>query len=243
MLRRWNIAVGNTCFRYRNALFPAVFALVVPLLRPCLIGHSTLDRLLVGTGVGVALVGELVRLVTIGFEYIERGGKEGKVYASRLVQGGVYGLTRNPMYVGNALIATGMTMVAGAPWIYLAVLPFFLFVYQAIIAAEEAYLRGRFGEAYDRYCARVPRLLPAFRNASNAFAGMRYNWKSAARQELSTIAGLGVGLTLLPIWRMYWLEGWDAAKTAAPSAFARLLVVMALYGFLIALKRNRRLFY
>ena len=115
-LQRWNIAVGNFFFKYRNALFPAMFVLVVLTLRPgIMFGNPSLDRLLAACGAVVALAGQLVRLATIGFEYIERGGRDRRVYASRLVQGGVYGLTRNPMYVGNGLIAIGLTMAAGSP--------------------------------------------------------------------------------------------------------------------------------
>ena len=243
-LRRWNIAVGNFFFKYRNTFFPLIFGLVIPFLRPRIIfGSPTLDRLLVLGGTAVALTGELVRLATIGFEYIERGGKNRQVYASRLVQGGVYGLTRNPMYVGNGLIAIGLTMAAGSPAIYAAVLPFFLFLYQAIIAAEEAYLRRRFGEEYDRYCARVKRFLPSFREASRAFAGMTYDWKSAARKELSTLAGLFIGLALLPLWRLYWLKGWAAAKVAAPAALAVVAGILLGYGLLVYLKQRRRVFY
>ena len=48
------------------------------------------------------------------------------------------------MYVGNGLISIGMTMLLGSPMGYLILIPFFLFVYQAIVAAEEAYLRKKF---------------------------------------------------------------------------------------------------
>ena len=243
-LREGNIAVGNFFFRYRNTIFPTLFVLIALLGRPrVILGHPALDRWLVACGTLVALAGQCVRLVTIGYEYIERGGKAGKVYASHLVQGGVYALTRNPMYLGNGLIAIGMTMVAGAPLLYVVVLPFFLFVYQALIAAEEAYLQVTFGAEYARYCALVNRLLPAFGRIRQTLGGLRYDWRSAVRQELSTLAGLLTGLTLLPVWRTYFLEGFDAAKVKAPTALIVELLVLFLYGLLIALKKRRRLFY
>ena len=243
-LRGWNIAVGNFFFRYRNALFPVVFVLVVPFLRPTVIlGSPTLDCLLTSIGAAVAVVGELVRLATIGFEYIERGGKAGKVYASQLVQGGVYSLTRNPMYLGNALIAIGLTMVAGAPLIYGVVLPFFLFVYQAIVSAEETYLRTRFSEEYDQYCARVHRFLPSWRQLPRALAGMRYDWKRAVRKELSTLTGLLIGLILLPVWRTSWLKGWAAAAAAAPGAIVAVIGVLMLFGLSVYLKTRKQVFY
>jgi protein-S-isoprenylcysteine O-methyltransferase Ste14 len=191
----------------------------------------------------VALTGQLIRLVTIGYEYIERGGKAGKVYASRLVQGGVYALTRNPMYLGNGLIAIGMTMVAGAPFLYLVVLPLFLYIYHAIIAAEEAYLRWQFGADYERYCAAVNRLLPALRHTRRVLAPLSYDWRQAVRKDLSTMAGLFLGLILLPILRRLWLEGWEVVRQDVPQVAAAVLVVLGLYGVAVTLKRQRKVFY
>ena len=207
-LRAWNIEAGNFFFRYRNAVFPAVFLLVVLTMRPRIIGGPSIDRLLILAGALVAVAGEALRLVTIGFDYIDRGGKNHKVYASRLVQGGVYALTRNPMYLANGMIAIGMTMLTGSPLTYVLVIPFFLFVYQAIIAAEEAYLHRQFGRDYEEYCAKVNRVFPSFRGIHRAFADMRYNWKRSLKQDLSTIAGLLMGLILIPFCRVFFLGGW-----------------------------------
>ena len=241
-LAQWNIAVGNFFFRYRNALFPSIIVVTVLFLRPRIIlGNPALDQLLGLCGAAIALAGEAVRLTTIGFEYIERGGKEGKVYASKLVQGGVYALTRNPMYVGNAMIAIGIAMVTGTPGAYLVLIPLFLFIYQAIVAAEEAYLRPRFGRDYDEYCAKVPRFLPSLRRVPQAFAGMRYNWKRALRQDLSTIIGLSFGLALLPFWRLIFLQGFDAAKQAAPLALLQSAVILAVYSLLYRMKKRGQL--
>ena len=242
-MRRWNIAAGNFFFRHRNALFPVCFVLVPLIGRPTRMGNPALDRWLTIVGMLVALLGQLMRLVTIGYEYIERGGREGKVYASHLVRGGVYALTRNPMYVGNALIAVGMTMVAGAALVYLVVLPLFLGIYQAIVAAEEGYLRGRFGTAYEQYCAAVNRWWPSWRRIPSALGGARYDWRSAVRKELSTTAGLLTGFIVLPVWRTFYLEGFAAAKANAPWALLLELMVLSLYGVLVFLKHHRRFFY
>ena len=174
-MHSWNIAIGNFFFRHRNALFPLIFAAGALIFRPQIMFDSpVVDRILVAAGMVIALCGQAVRLITIGFEYIHRGGKDGQVYAGRLVRGGVYGITRNPMYVGNALIAVGMTMHFGSPLGYLVLIPFFLFVYQAIVAAEEAYLRDKFGAEYDDYEKSVNRYLPALSRVREAFAGMGF---------------------------------------------------------------------
>jgi protein-S-isoprenylcysteine O-methyltransferase Ste14 len=76
---------------------------------------------------------------------------------TRLVTGGPYRFTRNPMYLGFTL-----WYLAVAAWFnalcVLLVLPFVLFALQrGVIRREEAYLRRRFGQEYEDYCARVRR--------------------------------------------------------------------------------------
>jgi protein-S-isoprenylcysteine O-methyltransferase Ste14 len=241
-LHCWNIAAGNFFFRYRNALFPVIFACGALFLRPQMFGSPAVDRILVAMGLAVALLGQAVRLVTIGFDYIHRGGKDGQVYAGRLVRGGVYGISRNPMYVGNALIAIGMTMHFGSPLGYLLLIPFFLFVYQAIVAAEEAYLRNKFGAEYEAYEELVNRYLPTLSRVRDSFAGMRFDWRKSIKKDLGTVVGLTIGLILMPVWRAYFLYGIEATRAAAIRALWLTLGIGALYLFLLKLKRSNRLF-
>lgn len=200
------------------------------------------DRFLAGVGIGVALLGQAVRLITIGFEYIHRGGKDGQVYAGRLVRGGVYGITRNPMYIGNGLIAIGMTMLLGSPMGYLILIPFFLFVYQAIVAAEEAYLRKTFAAEYEDYATSVNRYVPKLSRVAESFAGMSFDWRRSIKKDLGTVVGLAIGFIFIPVWRSYLLHGAEATKTAAVRALWLSLAVGALYLFLLMLKRSDRLF-
>ena len=242
-VKQANIAVGNFFFRHRNTLFPILFVSSILSARPYIIGNPIVDRLLVVCGSLIACAGQAVRLLTIGYEYIERGGKAGKVYASHLVQGRVYALTRNPMYLGNGLIAVGATMVAGAPVVYAIVLPFFLFVYQALIAAEEVYLHSRFGKEYEQYCRSVNRLWPAVSRAQEVLAGLSYDWKRAIRKDLSTLTGLATSLMALRVWRLFWLQGWAEVKAVMPGAAAWMAAVLLLYSFAWYLKKERRFFY
>ncbi len=243
-LAAWCTACGHFFFRHRNGLFPIVFGLGILSVRPSLLfGDRLWDRAVIYAGVVVALLGEGVRLLTIGYEYIERGGKNRRVYASRLVQGGVYAHTRNPMYVGNGLIAIGVTLATGSPVAYATFIPFFLFVYWSIVLAEEAYLTTAFGPTYASYCRRVPRFIPSLRGLRRTLSAIRFDWRRAVRKELSTLAGLALGLLALPLWRSYFLDGWDAAVARAPGMFAVLGGVLACYGVAVLMKRNRWVFY
>jgi len=72
---------------------------------------------------------------------------------------GPYRWTRNPMYLGMALVYAGIAVgFDGA--IALALLPLVLIVIQRhVIAREERYLEAKFGDEYRRYKAEVRRWL------------------------------------------------------------------------------------
>lgn len=79
--------------------------------------------------------------------------------ASSLVDTGIYGRTRNPMYVGVALALLGYAALLSHPLSLIAALLFPAYIHRFQIAPEERALDSVFGEAYDAYKKRVPRWL------------------------------------------------------------------------------------
>jgi protein-S-isoprenylcysteine O-methyltransferase Ste14 len=79
--------------------------------------------------------------------------------ARTLVTSGVYGLTRNPMYLGLLLALLGWAAYLGNAATLLGPLLWALWLGRFQIAPEERILRERFGEHYTRYAARVRRWL------------------------------------------------------------------------------------
>jgi protein-S-isoprenylcysteine O-methyltransferase Ste14 len=77
--------------------------------------------------------------------------------ASALVEGGVFRLTRNPMYLGMALILGAWAVWLGNGASALLVAGFVAYISRFQIAPEERALRGRFGEAFEAYARRVRR--------------------------------------------------------------------------------------
>lgn len=79
--------------------------------------------------------------------------------SSALVAGGIYRITRNPMYVGMAflLLAWAVHLSALLPLVGIALFLFYMTRYQ--IQPEERALERIFGEHYRAYCARVRRWL------------------------------------------------------------------------------------
>ena len=76
---------------------------------------------------------------------------------STLVTGGVYRVTRNPMYLGMTLVLLGTAITVGV-FSALFVAPAFMGIIQLrFIKGEEAMLRELFGEEFDDYCSNVRR--------------------------------------------------------------------------------------
>jgi protein-S-isoprenylcysteine O-methyltransferase Ste14 len=76
-----------------------------------------------------------------------------------VVTGGIYRLTRNPIYVGYMLLVMGLPLIFLNLWgVVLSPLMLFLF-YRLVVAHEEAYLASKFGKVYLDYKSKVRRWL------------------------------------------------------------------------------------
>jgi len=79
--------------------------------------------------------------------------------SSALVTGGVYRVTRNPMYVGLALLLTAWAVHLSALWPFAGPVLFVIYMNRFQIGPEERVMRSKFGEEYAAYAARVRRWL------------------------------------------------------------------------------------
>lgn len=195
----WFVACGNFIFRYRNVFFPVVLFVIFTGFRPIYpAGSESRAHWLDGLALAVALVGQVLRAAVIGYVYVKRGGKHQRIYAATLVTDGFFTHSRNPLYLGNILILTGLFMLHNNPWVYLFGFAFFLFAYSAMVAAEESYLRVRFGTPYETYCQRVNRWLPDFRGLRRSREGMHFDWWRVLVKEYgSAYAWLATAVLLL----------------------------------------------
>ncbi|MDZ4096586.1 MAG: isoprenylcysteine carboxylmethyltransferase family protein [Paracoccaceae bacterium] len=74
-----------------------------------------------------------------------------------LVTGGVFRLSRNPIYLGDALVLAGVILWRDVP-LAAPLVPLFLAVIQGrFIMGEEARLRAAFGRGFDDWAQRVRR--------------------------------------------------------------------------------------
>ncbi|MGC5700777.1 isoprenylcysteine carboxylmethyltransferase family protein [Pseudomonas sp. NFXW11] len=79
--------------------------------------------------------------------------------ASALVSSGIYRYTRNPMYLGFALVLTAWGLYLAAPLALLGVAGFILYMNRWQIAAEEQALGRLFGSEFAAYRQQVRRWL------------------------------------------------------------------------------------
>ena len=236
--RKYAIEVGQFFFRYRNVLGPAILLLALALSQPQYpLGRADLNIAFDVAGIVIALLGQLLRVVTIGYQYIVRGGRNREAYADDLVQGGVFALSRNPLYVGNMLIVVGLALVIHAYAFYLIVIPLTVFAYSTIVAAEEAYLREKFGTQYEDYCRRVNRWWPRLTGFRSSVSAMRFNWKRVLLKEYNTTFVLFGLLVCLYVWSQYSVQG-AAALPSRGAFFAGMLAWAMLYLVVRALKKG-----
>jgi protein-S-isoprenylcysteine O-methyltransferase Ste14 len=157
-----------------------------------------------------------VRSIAIGgivsvFGLIIRAAASGHLRKDQeLATGGPYSRTRNPLYVGSALLAIGFIVGGHALWGGLVVAVYFAVFYHAAIRSEEARLQRAFGAAFESYAARVPAFFPRLRGSSSepaseapppkAFSYAQYRRNREYEALIGTVAGLGV------LWLRMWLR-------------------------------------
>jgi protein-S-isoprenylcysteine O-methyltransferase Ste14 len=107
-------------------------------------------------------------LITAGFTFIllslrlfQRTGQKPEPWTStpEIVSTGIYRHSRNPMYLGMALIQLGLGVALGNLWIIVLTPVAMTLVYLIAVRHEEAYLKEKFGQPYQRYLQTVRRWL------------------------------------------------------------------------------------
>ena len=199
---------GGWLFRHRTSLpLPAAIAILTLKL-----GEAPPSARLVGTGVALTIVGELIRLW--GVHHIGAISRTRSERLGPLVASGPFALLRNPLYVGNIALWVGFALAARLVWLAPVILVLLALEYHAIVRWEETLLESRLGQAYRDYAARVPRWMPSFyrgvrqarreeeeqRSATTAGSAVRpeaFSWNATLFSERGTFVAMAAGYLLL----------------------------------------------
>ncbi len=154
-----------------------------------------------GAAAFIMIAAALVR--TWGSSYLGRDVvHDGAVHSEALHADGPYRYVRNPLYLGNVLMAFAMGLVAPvAGWIMMIV-GITLFSYR-LIGREEAALAADQGQSYRAFMHAVPRLWPAI-SARIPAGGGKPDWISGLAAEAFfwsfTLGLVGFALSLNVVW-------------------------------------------
>ena len=136
-----------------------------------------LGALVIGVALNIALpvaiftdgrIGDVLGLVAAlgsagiafwAFRTMVRAGEnpDPNVPTRKIVEGGPFSRTRNPIYLSFALFDLGVALLLNNLWIILALVPLMLYVDRGIIRREERYLEQQFGDEYLDYKQSVRR--------------------------------------------------------------------------------------
>ena len=194
--------LGQYLFHIRNAFVPTVIVILLLLWLPVPMGDRPGD-LFLPIGLLLIVLGQTLRMLTIGLDYIIRGGKNRKIHAEDLVTGGIFAHTRNPMYLGNLLLAEGCLLVSGNLMAILVGSIFFLGFYRLIVHSEECFLQEKFKDGYLAYCANVPRWIPRVEGLRDTIREYHFDWPGVITKEYGTIYISSMIPLALIAWKLH----------------------------------------
>jgi protein-S-isoprenylcysteine O-methyltransferase Ste14 len=185
-------AWGAWVFRNRSWL-PVPLAIAVIVLSR----HLQVVPRFVAGGLALEGMGEALRLWAI-----RHIGTISRTRAQRLgplVTSGPYAFVRNPLYVGNWCLWTGVVVCSGVLWMLPIVWLVFGAQYALMVGHEERLLQERH-EDYADYMRRVPGWIPRLLRPRPVATGPRVPWGAVLVSERSTLLAIAVMAGLL-LWR------------------------------------------
>jgi protein-S-isoprenylcysteine O-methyltransferase Ste14 len=171
-------------FRFRGLLPLAVIPFLL-FLEIKYVGSEFSDEFLDLGGLAIALCGEAVRMLAIGYSVSGTSSRGKLATASMLSTTGPYSVTRNPIYLGNILIVLGLAIIWGNPLFVLIAFILATAFFCIVIAHEEEILEGKFGPEFTAYKKRTSRLFPRFKN--HIPGKTKFDWRRIVRREYNTV--------------------------------------------------------
>lgn len=237
---------GNWLFRHRGVFGTLLLPLIAAALRwpglPVSAWPEAAQQTLAQAGLGLSVLGLLLRAWIVGFVPGGTSGRNAREQrAHALNTRGAYSVVRHPLYLANAVILLGFALGIGSLW-FLAVfaLGYALFI-ERVIAAEEAFLAARYGEAHAQWAARTPLFWPA----PSLWQGhaLTFSLRTVLRREYNGLMGVALGFFAIALVRDVGYGGMPLPDWCAqrPLWWRVLLAGLLLFVLLRTLKRATRL--
>ena len=181
------IEIGEKLFQLRD-FTPVPLILLMFLAAKPTVASATLGLLIIAFG-------ELIRMYAVSFI----GGVSRTRTTStnhHLITDGAFSIVRNPLYVGNFLITSGVAVYSGLIWIVVLAAAAFAFQYYYIVKYEESLLLKKFGSDYEDYLKKIPAWIPAKVPTLDELPWPT-TFAPAIRSEKRTLTAIAVVIVLL----------------------------------------------
>lgn len=121
---------------------------------------------------------------------------------------GPYRHTRNPLYLGSAILAAGF-VIAAADWLMAVLAALMLFgIYLPVIRREELYLATRFGPEFEAFQRAVPRFWPRLKPGPAVRSETGFSWQLYRRhREYNALLGFTAIAAIVILKWLCWRSG------------------------------------
>lgn len=138
--------------QFHSRIF-AVFAFFILLISKPSPSHGEIfGQFMVWGGYSLVIAGAFGRVFCSAFI----GGKKNDV----VVRDGPFSVVRNPLYVFSFIAVVGIGMESRMITVLVLLVASYVIYYPKVVAKEEAFLKHKFGEPYEKYMEEVPRWIP-----------------------------------------------------------------------------------
>lgn len=138
---------------------PFLAAIVLQLVVPFSLPRGRLTPASILGGAALIIVGAALVVFARREFARHRQPTDPGLATTKLVDTGVFSVSRNPLYLGGACAYVGIALAFNFPWALVLLLPAIVACHYVLIAPEERYLAARFGAEYAGYVASVHRWL------------------------------------------------------------------------------------
>lgn len=157
----WKLKIGGFLFKHRSFTPIPLILLVFIIFKPINLNE---DNIIINlAGLFISLLGETIRIIAVGYSFTGTSGRESYLKADALNTTGIYAIVRNPLYIGNFLMFTGLVIVFSNVFAVLVFAVFLILQYYFIILSEENFLKKKYNKSYETYCSQIKRIIPTFK--------------------------------------------------------------------------------
>ncbi|HDS30515.1 MAG TPA: isoprenylcysteine carboxylmethyltransferase family protein [Firmicutes bacterium] len=144
-------------------------------------------------GIILVIIGVIIRLIASGT----------LIKDSVLCTTGIYSATRNPLYLGSALIGLGFASLTSSLWFLAGFLFILSPLYWRMIKLEENYLSLLYPGTFDEYRKSVPAFLPRHSSMRSIPGTVDTNLLKKSRELTTSVIVIGLMVILVAIHALW----------------------------------------